>query len=203
MPPGAGGGGAGAPPRADGRAEAGAGRGWAPTGSHDSDDEAELAARAAPPPEFYDAGADGADAAALRRERRRNRGASERARGAAAAAADLDADAHIDGAKTDVPGDATSDALLSCPACLETLCVDCQRHVDRPGQFRAMFVRSVRVAHGEMYRPGDQAAGGTPVEDDDAPPPYRPVSCAACGTRVAVVDAADVFHFFHVLESEC
>lgn len=37
-----------------------------------------------------------------------------------------------------------SDAILSCPCCLTTLCIDCQQHADLEGQFRAMFVMNCR-----------------------------------------------------------
>ncbi len=37
-----------------------------------------------------------------------------------------------------------SDAILSCPGCLTTVCLDCQQHANKEGQFRAMFCRNVR-----------------------------------------------------------
>ena len=37
-----------------------------------------------------------------------------------------------------------SDAHLSCPACLTTVCVDCQAHAFKDGQFRAMFAINSR-----------------------------------------------------------
>lgn len=37
-----------------------------------------------------------------------------------------------------------SDAILSCPACLTTLCIDCQQHTELECQFRAMFVMNCR-----------------------------------------------------------
>jgi len=37
-----------------------------------------------------------------------------------------------------------SDAVLSCPACLTTVCIDCQQHALAEGQFRAMFVMNCR-----------------------------------------------------------
>jgi E2F-associated phosphoprotein len=37
-----------------------------------------------------------------------------------------------------------SDAVLSCPACLTTVCLDCQQHAEEEGQFRAMFVMNCR-----------------------------------------------------------
>lgn len=37
-----------------------------------------------------------------------------------------------------------SDALLSCPGCLTTVCIDCQQHAEFEGQFRAMFTINCR-----------------------------------------------------------
>lgn len=37
-----------------------------------------------------------------------------------------------------------SDAILSCPGCLTTICVDCQRHEYITTQYRAMFVTNCR-----------------------------------------------------------
>jgi E2F-associated phosphoprotein len=37
-----------------------------------------------------------------------------------------------------------SDAILSCPCCLTTLCIDCQQHTELECQFRAMFVMNCR-----------------------------------------------------------
>ena len=34
--------------------------------------------------------------------------------------------------------------MLSCPACLTTVCLDCQQHAEEEGQFRAMFVMNCR-----------------------------------------------------------
>ena len=37
-----------------------------------------------------------------------------------------------------------SDAILSCPGCLTTVCIDCQRHEYITTQYRAMFVTNCR-----------------------------------------------------------
>ena len=39
-----------------------------------------------------------------------------------------------------------SDAILSCPGCLTSVCLDCQQHAERDGHFRAMFVRNCRCS---------------------------------------------------------
>lgn len=72
------------------------------------------------------------------------------------------------------PPKGASDALLSCPACLATLCVDCQRHVSRRNQFRAMFARNVRVATDVLLRP--QEAHNAAAVDEGA-------GCVACFRR--------------------
>ncbi|XP_062863475.1 E2F-associated phosphoprotein [Trichomycterus rosablanca] len=45
-----------------------------------------------------------------------------------------------------------SDAVLNCPACMTTLCLDCQRHVKYRGQYRAMFVMNCTVNKTEVLR---------------------------------------------------
>lgn len=37
-----------------------------------------------------------------------------------------------------------SDAILSCPLCLSTVCIDCQQHATYENQFRAMLVMNCR-----------------------------------------------------------
>ncbi|KAL4443467.1 hypothetical protein ABPG75_011204 [Micractinium tetrahymenae] len=43
-----------------------------------------------------------------------------------------------------------SDAILSCPLCFTTLCIDCQQHDKFENQFRAMFVMNCRVKPSEV-----------------------------------------------------
>ena len=43
-------------------------------------------------------------------------------------------------------GKRRSDALLSCPGCLTTVCIDCQAHAYKDGQYRAMFSINTRSA---------------------------------------------------------
>ena len=38
-----------------------------------------------------------------------------------------------------------SDAILSCPCCFVTLCVDCQQHRTQQNRYRAMFVMNCIV----------------------------------------------------------
>ncbi|XP_072031486.1 E2F-associated phosphoprotein-like [Amphiura filiformis] len=123
-----------------------------------------------------------------------------------------------------VPKQPKSDAILNCPACLTTLCLDCQRHELYHNQYRAMFVlnctiiRSERLKypvpkktkrwnrnrgkrrHGEIGEGsgvGDKGVG----EGEDSEELYFPVKCSVCNTEVGVYDEDEVFHFFNVLTS--
>lgn len=42
-----------------------------------------------------------------------------------------------------------SDAILSCPCCFTTVCIDCQEHTSMIGHFRAMLVMNCRVDTGQ------------------------------------------------------
>ncbi|MCO5558233.1 hypothetical protein L7F22_011812 [Adiantum nelumboides] len=102
-----------------------------------------------------------------------------------------------------------SDALLSCPACFTTLCVDCQRHEKIVTQYRAMFVMNCKIMEGQSRQvngkkrkrkvkttvhPSIQETGVTGEM-------YQPVACSVCGTEVAVLDQEEVYHFHSVLPS--
>ncbi|CAA6662699.1 unnamed protein product [Spirodela intermedia] len=91
----------------------------------------------------------------------------------------------------------TSDALLSCPACFTTLCLDCQRHEKYVTQYRAMFVLNCEVKMNEIprsqrRRPENPGGGGEI---------FRPVCCSVCSTEVGVLDGDQVYHLFNVLPS--
>lgn len=106
-----------------------------------------------------------------------------------------------------------SDAVLNCPACMTTLCLDCQRHESYKTQYRAMFVMNCSINREEVLRyknpenrkkrrsakkmrsnPEDP----TGREEEET---YHPVMCTECSTEVAVYDKDEVFHFFNVLAS--
>ena len=96
-----------------------------------------------------------------------------------------------------------SDAILSCPCCLEIVTIDCQKHAAVDGQWRAMFVRNVKVNLRERWREadlnvngdGDANATGSPQKDEF----YHRTACATCGTQIGVQDKDEVYHFFNVL----
>ena len=123
-------------------------------------------------------------------------------------------------------GNRVSDAILSCPCCLEIVTIDCQRHVRHLDQWRAMFVQNVRVDTSSVLRfdPNDPrrgprgasaaatagggggGGGGSAraqlcVEEEDGSGPYNEAFCETCNTLVGVRDADEVYHFFHVFPS--
>eukprot|EP00245_Coleochaete_scutata_P011574 TRINITY_DN4316_c0_g1_i7.p1 TRINITY_DN4316_c0_g1~~TRINITY_DN4316_c0_g1_i7.p1 ORF type:complete len:184 (-),score=27.37 TRINITY_DN4316_c0_g1_i7:98-571(-) len=104
-----------------------------------------------------------------------------------------------------------SDAILSCPACLTTLCLDCQRHEKYTTQYRAMFVQSCRISEDQILRQqprqkkrkqlSDAAARENQPASQRGGEVFRPVFCEHCGTEVAVMDEDEVYHFFNAVAS--
>ena len=82
-----------------------------------------------------------------------------------------------------------SDAVLSCPCCLITLCLLCQQHERYHTQYRAMFVRNCVLSEKEQLRAVDGEV-------------FFPVLCVSCKTEVAVRDRDEVFHFHNVIASQ-
>uniref|UniRef100_F6YLL6 E2F-associated phosphoprotein n=1 Tax=Ciona intestinalis TaxID=7719 RepID=F6YLL6_CIOIN len=100
---------------------------------------------------------------------------------------------------------------LSCPACMATVCLDCQRHDTYQNQYRAMFVLNCTVhkdevlhykgpkkkvfkRHKRYVRSTDAETNQQSTNDS-----YHPVKCETCKTEIAVYDKDDVFHFFNVI----
>ncbi|KFO78188.1 E2F-associated phosphoprotein, partial [Cuculus canorus] len=107
-----------------------------------------------------------------------------------------------------------SDAVLNCPACMTTLCLDCQRHESYKTQYRAMFVMNCIVNKEEIlkYRKklkrrskkmkySKATSSVQSNEEEEEMEVYHPVLCTECSTEVAVMDKDEVFHFFNVLAS--
>jgi len=109
-----------------------------------------------------------------------------------------------------------SDAILDCPACMVTLCLDCQRHDTYKNQYRAMFVQHCKVDLTETLKfpansgkrkrkqkarfadaPSDTSSSAVSSSDFV----YHPVYCDVCSTHIAMYDADEVYHFFNVLAS--
>ncbi|KAM9466795.1 E2F-associated phosphoprotein isoform 1-T1 [Clarias gariepinus] len=124
----------------------------------------------------------------------------------------------------------SSDAILNCPACMTTLCLDCQRHEKYRTQYRAMFVMNCSVNKDEVlrYKAAKQkkqrrkksrqdhmvtSAEAKPEAEAgltdsrlggmDEEEVYHPVKCTECSTEVAVYDKDEVYHFFNILASHC
>ncbi|XP_057527628.1 uncharacterized protein LOC130806521 [Amaranthus tricolor] len=104
-----------------------------------------------------------------------------------------------------------TDAVLSCPACFTTLCLDCQRHEIYLTQYRAMFVMNCEVTNKKVVPQGSknrrkkrntrapvQVEEASTVIEEEA----RQVCCSVCSTEVGVIDKDDVYHFYDVLPSE-
>lgn len=95
---------------------------------------------------------------------------------------DPDADDSDERAVAEARGGRTSDAILSCPACFATLCVDCQAHARDESRYRAMFVQGCRLLDRE----------GAYV-----------VLCEACESEVGVYDEeSELYEFEGVVASE-
>ncbi|KAL2099065.1 hypothetical protein ACEWY4_005545 [Coilia grayii] len=121
----------------------------------------------------------------------------------------------------------SSDAVLNCPSCMITLCMDCQRHEKYRTQYRAMFVMNCTVNKEEVLRykapqkkqkrhrkkrrheqsdtepevvtqPGTTDSRLGGMDEDEV---YHPVLCTECSTEVAVYDKDEVYHFFNILAS--
>uniref|UniRef100_A0A8C4QGH6 E2f-associated phosphoprotein n=1 Tax=Eptatretus burgeri TaxID=7764 RepID=A0A8C4QGH6_EPTBU len=104
-----------------------------------------------------------------------------------------------------------SDAILNCPACMSTLCLDCQRHELYSSQYRAMFVLNCTVVRSEIlrYKPSVRKSRrrrrGIVGDTNNTPEDelYYPVRCTECHTEVAVFDKDEIYHFFNVIASHC
>lgn len=102
-----------------------------------------------------------------------------------------------------------SDAVLDCPACMTTLCLDCQRHDTYTNQYRAMFVMNCTVDYNELLkypqannkrRKKKQKSSATQDVTSETDK-FHPVKCNECNTVVAVYDTDEIYHFFNVLAS--
>ncbi|KAI8893612.1 E2F-associated phosphoprotein-domain-containing protein [Globomyces pollinis-pini] len=83
-----------------------------------------------------------------------------------------------------------SDAILQCPMCFNTVCYDCQKHVEY-SQYRAMFVVRCKILHEQILR----VKGTNEV--------FHPVQCGECGAEIGVYDSDEVYHFFQVVAQPC
>ncbi|KAG5184330.1 E2F-associated phosphoprotein [Tribonema minus] len=101
-----------------------------------------------------------------------------------------------------------SDAHLSCPACFDSVCLECQRHARYANQYRAMLVMNVTVDTDQVLVPRQQQqqqqqqqrqqpSGGYGAPPQEA---LHPVRCAGCGAELGVYEAdEELYHFFNVI----
>lgn len=103
-----------------------------------------------------------------------------------------------------------SDAVLSCPACFTTLCLECQRHEKYVTQYRAVFVVNCNTKNEQVPQQNTQKSrrrkrardcSGTQAGAVGGET-FRQVCCSVCSTEVGVIDEEEVYHFFNVLPSE-
>ncbi|KAJ1436342.1 E2F-associated phosphoprotein [Sesbania bispinosa] len=106
-----------------------------------------------------------------------------------------------------------TDAVLSCPACFTTLCLECQRHEKYLTQYRAIFVVNCKIENNQVFRQNipisrsrKRNRGTEGFDGSDAPSTnietFKQVCCSVCSTEVGVIDEDEVYHFFNVLPSE-
>ncbi|XP_050275489.1 uncharacterized protein LOC126717687 [Quercus robur] len=99
----------------------------------------------------------------------------------------------------------TSDAVLSCPACFTTLCLECQRHEKYVTQYRAIFVINCKIDSDQVLKQnGPKLIKGKSRREASSVggETLKKVSCSACSTEVGVIDEDEVYHFFNALPSE-
>lgn len=116
-----------------------------------------------------------------------------------------------------------SDAVLSCPCCLQIVCMDCQRHERYSNQYRAMFVMNIGVCWEAFVVPemksnerdtrrkrvlSNQGGGGSneisnqenasdqDSDNEDDERVYYSVHCNNCMTEVAALDMRDEIYYF-------
>jgi E2F-associated phosphoprotein. len=121
-----------------------------------------------------------------------------------------------------------SDAVLSCPCCLQIVCMDCQRHERYSNQYRAMFVMNIGVCWDAFVVPemkpnehdtrrkrvvSNQVSGSNEIsnqenasdqesDNEDDERVYYSVHCNNCMTEVAALDMRDeVYYFFGCVAS--
>ncbi len=97
-----------------------------------------------------------------------------------------------------------TDAILSCPCCFTTLCIDCQQHAQQQEQYRAMFTMNCKVDKAQLQeQPSSKQQGrsrGKQARTGEQGAMWC-VVCEVCDTVVGAQDEDEVVHFYHVLAS--
>uniref|UniRef100_A0A0N4ZIF1 E2F-associated phosphoprotein n=1 Tax=Parastrongyloides trichosuri TaxID=131310 RepID=A0A0N4ZIF1_PARTI len=101
--------------------------------------------------------------------------------------------------------DFKTDAVLSCPSCLTTVCYESQRHELYKNQYRAMFAESVTVDFDKKLYIPINFKGKIEETHNSVPENARnedifyPVNCVSCKHQIGVYDYDEVFHFYEVV----
>lgn len=92
-----------------------------------------------------------------------------------------------------------SDAILSCPCCFTSICIECQQHAAYHNQFRAMLVMNCRVDTTQIVdHQGRGISIGAMSEEDS----LHKVFCAACDAHIGFKEIKSaIYHFIDVLAS--
>lgn len=115
---------------------------------------------------------------------------------------------------------AHTDAILNCPCCMTTLCMDCQRHEKYRTQYRAMFVSNCKINEEEQLKYPKEEFDSMALnskkfkknklkclkeETDQAAKDFdifKPVMCNICCAEVGVYEVKEeIYHFFNVITS--
>ncbi|PKC03594.1 hypothetical protein RhiirA5_296271, partial [Rhizophagus irregularis] len=103
-----------------------------------------------------------------------------------------------------------TDAILSCPLCFTPLSYHTQRHELYSNQYRAIFVENCKIIRTEklLYNENRLRNKNRKSKNEElsnelitGQETYYSVVCETCGTKVAVIDEDEVFHFFNVIPS--
>ena len=115
---------------------------------------------------------------------------------------------------------AHTDAILNCPCCMTTLCMDCQRHENYRTQYRAMFVSNCKINEEEQLKYPKEEFDSMALnskklkknklkimkeESNEISKDYdifKPVMCSICSAEVGVFEEKEeIYHFFNVITS--
>mmetsp|Transcript_13782 Transcript_13782/g.24260 ORF Transcript_13782/g.24260 Transcript_13782/m.24260 type:complete len:160 (-) Transcript_13782:98-577(-) len=88
-----------------------------------------------------------------------------------------------------------SDAILSCPACFTTLCLESQKHSHYQNQYRAVFTMNCVV---DYQNPVSDAHTRVGRKKQKTAKLYT-FSCSICAAKIGVVDEDEVYHFFEAI----
>lgn len=95
-------------------------------------------------------------------------------------------------------GGRASDALLSCPGCFTTVCIECQQHALYHTQYRAVFAQHVVVDRSHPVTTQQRGRSAKRARPSEV---HWKVLCEVCDTELGAMDEEEVYHFYHVFPS--